>query len=201
MDTALSDLLTCPRCGPDWGLILLPAEVRESRVVAGFLGCANCRERYPVERGVADLRVTGTGSEPVAAGGAGDRESAVRLAALLGLAEARGTVLVAGPMAVHAGELSSVVPDVEVVAVDGEPGARVSALRVTGVLPVRSRSLGGVVLSGGRAELLEEGARVLGPGGRLVLEPAPDDAVERVAAAGLVVVVEEGGAVVAERRP
>ena len=62
MELSLTDLVTCPRCGPTYGLILIPDEVRERRVVSGLLGCPNCRERYGVEAGVADLRVTG---EPV----------------------------------------------------------------------------------------------------------------------------------------
>lgn len=57
----------------------------------------------------------------------------------------------------------------------------------------------GVVLSGSEAGRLEEGARVVAPGGRLVVEPAPSDARERLEAAGLRVLAAEGGTVVAGR--
>lgn len=269
MDVALSDLLTCPRCGPMYGLVLLPYEVSDRRVRSGVLGCANCRERYPVEGGVADLRVAvdevgahagseGGGravssgarrssgdrarsadsagpadgaTESDAAGastdaaGAGVEAPEVRLAGLMGLAEAHGTVLLAGAVVAHAAALSALVEGVEVVAEvsgsesgspesrspesgrseparSGPPGpwAGVSRLRLGGVLPFRSGSLRGVALTGASAGLLEEGARVLGGAGRLVLDPAPEDAAARLESAGLAVVAEEGGVVVAARR-
>lgn len=239
MDVALSDLLTCPRCGPTYGLVLVPYDVSDRRVRSGVLGCANCRERYPVADGVADLRVgpdvdpgsreaggtgspstvgatgpagrsTGAGaaeSEPTA--GAGEAPE-VRLAGLMGLAEARGTVLLAGPAVAHAAALGELVAGIEVVArVEGSGSvprssagdAGVSRLRLGAVLPFRSGSLRGVALTGGSARLLDEGARVLGSEGRLVVDPAPDDARSRVEAVGLKVVAEEGRVMVAARRP
>lgn len=206
MHVALSDLLTCPRCGPTHGLILLPDEVRDRRVVAGVLGCANCRERYPVVGGVADLRVGGTGSEPGGgawAGGLSGPEAVVRLAALLGLGEAGGTVLVAGPGAADAAALAEMLPAVSVVAVDviaaeTTETARLSVLRVGRTVPLRGGTLRGVALTGDRARLVEEGARLLGPAGRLVLDPAPEDASARVQAAGLRVLLEQDGVLVAE---
>lgn len=210
MDTALSDLLACPSCGPTYGLVLLPHELADGRVRRGVLGCANCRERYPIEGGVADLRTGGSGPSGGAegpgsssAGPAVGEEAPVRLAGLMGLAEARGTVLVAGPGAVHARGIAELVEGVEVVAVvDGEappPADRVSLMRVTEVLPLRSGALRGVALTGAYGALLEEGARVLGKEGRLVLDPAPSDATARLESAGLRVVAEEGGVVVAAR--
>lgn len=222
MEIALSDLLTCPRCGPAHGLILLPAEVRDRRVVSGVLGCPNCRERYPVEREVADLR---GGAGPVGRGaskmeaaekgaadaggeggnedgrGSGDAEAAVRLAALLGLSEAGGVVLIAGPAAVHGGRVAEAAPGTTVVTTPesgGVPGP-VSRLRIGSALPLRTGSLRGVALTGPRAELIEEGARLLAPAGRLVLDPAPEDAGSRVATAGLRVLAKEGGVLVAGR--
>ena len=236
MDVALSDLLTCPRCGPTYGLVLLPYDVSERRVRSGVLGCANCRERYPVEDGVADLRVGpdgdtavgetgGTGSPSVVSTGpvgsstatreagvdAGAPEAPeVRLAGLMGLADARGTVLLAGPAAAHAAALGALVEGVEVaVRVEGPgsvprssaEGPGVSPLRLGAVLPFRSGSLRGVALTGGSAVLLDEGARVLGGEGRLVVDPAPEDTRSRLEAAGLEVVAEEGGVMVGARRP
>ncbi|MFO7893917.1 MAG: hypothetical protein R6U63_09290 [Longimicrobiales bacterium] len=215
MNVELSDLLTCPRCGPTYGLVLLPYESEDRRVRSGVLGCANCRERYAIEGGVADLRVGDPDPDP-------DRESdpdpegeppaepAVRLAGLLGLAEARGAVLVAGPEAARAADLSALVEGVEVVAVtDREPGVGpgeaggggVSRVRIDRVIPFRSGSLRGVALTGGWSSLVEEGARVLGREGRLVLAPSPVGVAERLAEAGLRVVAAEAGVVVAVRSP
>ena len=238
MDVALSDLLTCPRCGPMYGLVLLPYDVSDRRVRSGVLGCANCRERYPVEDGIADLRMgsdvdTGvqeageagapstvdvagpegspaaTGATAPVAGGVGEAPE-VRLAGLMGLAEARGTVLIAGPAVAHAAALDALVEGVEVVArveesrpvsrsTAGGPG--VSRLRLGAVLPFRSGSLRGVALTGRSAGLLDEGARVLGGEGRLVVDPAPEGARTRLEAAGLKVVAEEGRVMVGARRP
>lgn len=223
MDVSLSDLLVCPRCGPTYGLVLLPYDVEDRRVRSGVLGCANCRERYPIEGGVADLRAGGdwagsgrdgrsTGRESSGAAGpaspadarAGDGEEVVRLAGLMGLADAHGPVLLAGPAEAHAGALSALVEGVEVVAVvtvaTAGPAAGVSGMRVADVLPFRTGSLRGVALTGARAMQVEEGARVLGREGRLVLDPAPADARDRLGSVGFRVVAEESGVVVATRR-
>lgn len=212
MDVALSDLLTCPRCGPTYGLILLPDEVVGRRVVAGVLGCANCRERYPVRGGVADLRVGAADGDRVSDPDPDadpdvdpdvDPDAAVRLAALLDLAEGGGTVLLAGPGASRAAALSRLVSEVRVVVVGvgagGAGGGEVSVLRSDVGLPLRAGSLRGVSLTGVRSEQVEEGARLLGAGGRLVLDPAPEGARSRVEAAGLRVLLEEGSVLVAGR--
>lgn len=56
MHLLLTDRLTCPRCGPRFGLILRADELEDRRIVTGVLGCPNCREAYPVEDGIGDLR-------------------------------------------------------------------------------------------------------------------------------------------------
>jgi uncharacterized protein YbaR (Trm112 family) len=213
MDASLSDLLICPRCGPTYGLILLPYEAADRRVRTGILGCANCRERYPIDGGVADLRPDETGAGAGPAGVAEDAdgvrvwqeggEPAVRLAALMNLAAARGTVLVAGPAAAHAPALAGLVEGAQVVSAGGgrpgPGGPGVSAMRLGNVLPFRSGSLCGVALTGPFAALLEEGARVLGRPGHLVLDPAPAGARERLEALALNVLAEERRIVVAGR--
>ena len=210
MHVSMTDLLTCPRCGPDHGLVLVPGEVRERRVVEGVLGCPNCRERYAVRGGVADF----TGGEAGAAGGAdppsraageaGGGEGAVRLAGLLGLAEASGVVVLAGDAGREAEAVADLVPDVEVVRVVGA-GAEsasmgaVTRVRVAGRLPFRTGSVRGVALEGSGVALLEESARVLASGGRLVAAGVGEAERGRVASAGLRELASEGGTVVWER--
>ena len=46
MHILLTDVVTCPRCGPEFGLILLADRFEERRVMQGRLGCPNCREEY-----------------------------------------------------------------------------------------------------------------------------------------------------------
>ena len=71
MHILITDVLTCPRCGPEFGLILLAREVRDRRVLEGRLGCFNCREEYPVTGGFGDLRFP-----PADSGGSGEPEEA-----------------------------------------------------------------------------------------------------------------------------
>jgi uncharacterized protein YbaR (Trm112 family) len=222
MHILLTDILTCPRCGPQFGLVLLADRVEERRVLDGVLGCMNCRERYPIRGGVArfaaDRPAPGDADDDAAdAADAADADSAdstdsadsadsaLRLAALMGVSTGPAYVLLAGRGAAHAPALAELIEHVEVVAVTtgelvgGRPG--VNPVTVADRLPFASARLAGVHLGGGAADtLLEEAARVLSPLGRLVLEPAPAGAAERLAAAGLRVLLEEAGTIVAARR-
>lgn len=200
----VTDLLACPRCGPDFGLVLLAERMEERRVVDGRLGCANCREAYPVRGGVADLRLPGSGQPAAAEGAPADPEAAVRLAALMGLAGFSGMALLAGPGADHAAAVAALVPEVEVIAVGeaprsgGEP--RVSRLVASpGRFPLRGGLLRAAALTGGTPDetALHEGLRVLAPSARLVVDPAPPEAAARLRAAGARLLLEEPGVVVA----
>lgn len=184
--------------------------VADRRVRDGFLGCPNCRERYPVRGGLVDLRLPGQEVllEPEAVAEPGARaggEAAVRLAALMGVGEGSGVALIVGRGARHAAGVASLVPGLEVAVLGGGvedwgEGAGVSRVVSGGGLPFRSGGLGAVALTGESAVSLEaEGARVVGLGGRLVLDGAAAGAVERLRAAGLTVLVDESGVVVAER--
>lgn len=64
MNVVLTDHLVCPRCGPPFGLVLLAHEVRDRRIKRGDFGCANCRDRFPVEDGFGDLRPPPRGAPP-----------------------------------------------------------------------------------------------------------------------------------------
>jgi uncharacterized protein YbaR (Trm112 family) len=202
MHLSLSDLLACPRCGPAHGLILLPDEVRGRRVVTGVLGCPNCRERYPVEDGITDLRVPGAGSVEQApttrhagARHAGD-DPAVRLAALLGLEAAAGVVVVAGPVAAHAPALARLVDAIEGVTLGGfggpDPiaGGELSHILVGPQLPFRDASLAGIALTGPATVLLEASARTLRPAARLLLEPVGAALRMRAQDAGMIAVLD-----------
>lgn len=226
MHILLTDILTCPRCGPEFGLILLADRLVERRVVEGALGCSNCREKYPIRDGVARFDdppptdPAGAEARDSAGGLPDDTDdadaSALRLAALMGVTHGPAFVLVAGPAAAGAARVGRLVEGLEVIAVttaDSEdaalraPGspdadaAAVSHLFVASLLPLASARLAGVALTGPAADaLLEEGIRVLGPLGRLVLEPAPPDATARLAAAGLRVLAQDADTIVAVGR-
>jgi uncharacterized protein YbaR (Trm112 family) len=224
MHILLTDILTCPRCGPSFGLILLADRVVDRRVLFGTLGCANCREKYAVTDG--EVRFEGgrgaagaSGIEGGAAAKEGDGAAALRLAALLGVTEGPGYLVLAGGAAEHAGAVAGIVPGVEVIAVtnaargvtarasapdeDGPhyaDGSGVSRLSAGSRLPLGTARAAGVALTGDEAELwLEECARVMAPLGRLVIEPAPAGAEQRLQASGLRVLVREGDTIVAAR--
>jgi uncharacterized protein YbaR (Trm112 family) len=221
-----TDVLSCPRCGPAFGLILLSERMESRRVLEGAVACANCRERYPIRGGFADLRVAAerppagaaagvadpdaaAAEAAVEAGDAGvdaDAERAYRLVALLGITEGPALALVAGGAWRLAGAMADVVEHLEVIAVSSAQSAESERAGVTRIaagprLPFYDRSLRGVVLTDGAADtLLTEGVRVLAPLGRLVLEPAPKDARARVEAAGLRVLAADRDVVVAARQ-
>lgn len=205
MHILLTDILSCPRCGPAFGLILLADRIEARRVLAGTLGCANCRSKYPIQDGVADLRAPDSTAGGRGRADAPSAEAALRWAALLGVTEGPGFLLVVGPAAALAGEIASLIEHIEVIAGTdvpdtGRPAAGVSRIAIGGRLPFYSGHVHGVALSGGAADaLLEEGVRVLRPLGRLVLEPAPPDAEERIRRAGLHILAHQDTTLVAAR--
>ncbi len=213
MHILLTDILSCPGCGPQFGLILLADRVEDRRVIEGTLGCANCDGRYPVHGGLADLRIPveqGTAaSEAVARveedAGVDTAQRALRWAALMGVAEGPGYLLVVGPAAALADGIAALVDNLEVIAASPasaglaeQPG--VSRIMVSTKLPFYSGKVRAVALSGTAASrLLEEGARAVGPLGRLVLEPAPEAVDERLANVGMRIVAKQDHTVVAAR--
>jgi uncharacterized protein YbaR (Trm112 family) len=190
MHILLTDRLSCPRCGPDFGLILLAREMKDRRVIHGEFGCSNCRDMYPVEDGFGDLRAPPRrplSQEPSVEGkGLGgdssgeESDHALRLAALLGVTEGPATLLLVGPSAFHAGAVSSLISGVEVVAVHSDlrftpQEEGVSRIVCQPGLPFFSGTFMGVALSGSPEErILLESLRVLSPSGRIaIMEPSP----------------------------
>ncbi len=202
MHLLLTDVLICPRCGPNTGLILRADTMADRRVRSGALGCPGCRTDYPIRDAVAWF----TPPAPVAADPAAfDVDGATRNAAHNRAAAASGFVLIVGPAARAAATIAGLGVESEIVAASAEaadlaPGDGVSAVAIAATLPFTASRMRGVWLSGTAADrLLEEGARVLHPLGRLILDPAPADAVERLAAAGLRIAAREGSTFLAVR--
>ena len=221
MNVVLTDHLVCPRCGPPFGLVLLARDVRDRRVQEGEFGCPNCRDRFPVEEGFADLRppprgpAPGEAADSAGGGSAGYREAgseeasgegaasrALRLAAALGVAEGPGLIVVPDRHRDEAGPLARLVRGIEVVVVGWKGRAVVAegvSAFVTGPkLPLRDGVARGVVVVGGEGDgWWGESLRVLVPGGRIVISHATEAARGWVGGAGLVTVLDEGDMVVA----
>jgi len=219
-----TDRLTCPRCGPEFGLILLAHQtVGERRVLEAELGCANCRDRFPVRGGFGDLRAPPRGDlppsrmpserapdeAPVSEGVADDAgegpDPGERYQALLNLVQGPGLVAMVGASARWAPALADRVEDVEVFAVDAGTAAweerpGVTRLVAAPGLPIFPGSLRGVVVDGELGHRwIGEAVRVLAPRNRLVVEAAPDGTAERLEGAGLKVLAEDHGTLVAAR--
>jgi uncharacterized protein YbaR (Trm112 family) len=200
----LTDLLTCPRCGPAHGLVLLVEEVEERRVNRGWLGCPNCRYDYPVEHGVADLRLDPEASAAPRPAFEED-ELALKIVALSGLAEERGYLLLDERLAHSAAGVIEIAPELEVIVVRSKPDDSAERRGINRVLsdaglPVGEYKLGGVAIApGADRELVAAAARRVRTGGRLVLFDATEEDLAEVGRAGLTVVAAEGGTAVAER--
>lgn len=208
MHLLLTDRLSCPRCGPRFGLILLADRMDDRRILDGTLGCPNCRDGFPVVQGFGDLRAPPRGElRPGRAGPPSppDPEAAFRLQALLGVAEGPGTILLVGSPARHAEALARALSGVEIVALDADLAAwpdapGVSRLTSRPGVPLFGRSLRGAVVDGGLGDpWIEEGARVVAPLSRVVVTDAPDSATPLLEKAGLRVLAVEAGTVVAAR--
>ncbi len=209
MHLFLTDRLACPRCGPDFGLILLAHEVREHRIIRGDLGCSNCRETYPVEEGFGDLRLPPRSPLPPAALEVAeqDSEATLRVAAALGVAEGPGTLLLRGSVCRHARALSEMIPNVEVVADDpsgrmGEEEPGVSRMVTGAHLPFFDGTFRGVAAAGHQEDRAwVELVRVVAPLGRVVAMEAPGGTRESFREMGLEVLLDERGVLVGRRPP
>lgn len=209
MHLLVTDRLTCPRCGPRFGLILLAHRTGpERRVLDGELGCANCRDAFPVRDGFGDLRAPPRRGLPEGQAGGpdgGDPEEAERLQALLGIVRGPGMVALVGAPARHARLLAEGIEEVEVLAVDAATAAWPEEPRVTRFvsrpgLPVFGLTLRGVVVDGSLGpRWVEEAARVTAPKNRVVVVGAGDEVPARLEEAGLQVLAAEAGTVVAAR--
>jgi uncharacterized protein YbaR (Trm112 family) len=205
----LTDLLTCPKCGPMHGLVLLVQEVEDRRVRTGWLGCPNCRHDYPVTDGVADLRLElDTPSESPARyiETEPDDELALKVLALLGLNEQRGYVLIAERIAHAATAVSDLAPELEVIAVSSTPRDLTDARGVSCVLaeqpfPLVEFKLPGVAIApGGNPQLVAAASRRVATGGRLAMFDATAEDVEEAKRSGLTILAVEKGTAVAERK-
>ncbi|MDH3224905.1 MAG: Trm112 family protein [Gemmatimonadota bacterium] len=181
MNVLLTDILVCPRCGTDFGLILLSHETAQRRVREGELGCPNCRDRFPIRDGFGDLRAPPRHALEEETLPSLPPRAGLAAAAGLGVAEGPGVFVFLGGVGRVAGEVARAVSGIEVAAVSAaaagwpaEPG--VSRMVSRPGIPIRSGRVRGVAMDAylwGRWG--EEALRVLVPRSRLVLFGSPQE--------------------------
>ena len=205
MHILAADGLTCPRCGPEFPLILLANEVRQRRVLDGTLGCANCREGYPVRAGFGDLRPEPRRDDgPHAELPVPDEDAVDRAGALLDVSEGSRAVLV-GRAARFAAGLAERLPDIGFWAISPameavEERDGVERMRVAGRLPFGDWSIRGVLVEGDDApETISEAIRVLAPGHRVVILDPPAGLRDLLLARGLKVATPADGVLLGAR--
>jgi uncharacterized protein YbaR (Trm112 family) len=208
MHLLLTDRLTCPRCGPSFGLILLANRLEDRVVHEGRLGCPNCRDSFRIEDGFTDLREPPRGVLPEGLAGSppmGESEEAGRLVALLGIAGGPGTVALVGAPARYASALTASADEIQVVGVDADLHAwpethRISRIVASPGLPFFGSALRAVGVDGRLgAHWLAEAARCVVPRGRVVVIRATEGTEELLLAEGLSVLAAEAETVVATR--
>ncbi len=170
----LTDHLRCLADHPEAFLVLLPDRMDGRDVIAGQLGCPVCGWTTTVVDGAVDFG----GGDPTTSGTSLSPEA---VHTLLGVSGPGGYVALAGGATAAAEALAAHLPGVRLVAVN--PPARLgpafpaSVVR-GGALPLKSRSLRGVVLGADLARdpaWVRDAIRATLPGLRVVGEgPAPE---------------------------
>lgn len=154
----------------DSWLVARADELDARHIVRGELGCPICASRYPVWEGVVDFAAGSSRPRDVPE----EQGLALRAAALLGLTEPGGLVVLAGEWSACALELLEMTDGVQLLALDYaaglESGGALSLALVGDVLPLAAACAKGIALdaSHATASLLEGAARALVPGGRLI---------------------------------
>ena len=170
----LVDILRCPRPHEEVWLVASSTRMDGRHIMDGELGCHVCQAHYSIRGGIADFgawpgkRVAATHAP------APPDSAAMRLAALLGLVEPGGVVLLVGESGSLAHPLAMIAGDTQLIVVNpAEPigiADNVSALTTSAAVPLANASCRGAAVDTNHATpaLLDELSRVLKTGARLV---------------------------------
>ena len=186
----LVDSLRCLADHEETWLVASVTGMEGRHIMRGTLGCPVCGAEYPIVDGIARFDQPDSAATELPA----DRsrlvepepEDVMRAAALLGLTEGGGVVLLGGRWSEVASPLLEIVP-VHVLLVD-PPGPvplveSISVLRTTGSIPIAAGTLRAAALdaSAARPETVTSTVKALRARGRLVMPasaPVPAEVVE-----------------------
>ncbi|MEO6446090.1 MAG: hypothetical protein ABIZ91_02350 [Gemmatimonadaceae bacterium] len=179
----LVDKLRCPQPHDDTWLVASVTRLEGRYVAEGALGCPECHRQYPVRAGMVDFRNDVPAEPESPAQEAAERadgapispgdEAVMRAAALLGLDEGGGVIVLAGGTGVLAAALESMssanallLNPSAAVAV----GAGISSMRADGIVPLVPGCVRGAMVDSesANAGVLQGLVRALRPAGRLV---------------------------------
>lgn len=176
MFVELIDLLRCPRDHEETWLVAAFSRVEDRFVLEAKLGCPVCGEAYRVVDGIADFRapqaaIAGTEPSPNGPGQGDDETRIVRHAAMLGL-ERPGSVIVLDDEAARLAQPLAAMTETRIVALNprsplGE-SERIAVVFSDSRIPLAQASVDGMVVTSGTGAKIEEAARTLRPGGRIV---------------------------------
>jgi hypothetical protein len=161
------------RSHEDSWLVASADELVARHIVRGELGCPVCEARYLVRDGVADFTAA-VAQAVTPRAGVSTEGMAVRAAALLGLQESGGIVVLAGEWSAAANEMLEMTEDVQLLAFDFpralRSGGALSLALIGDVLPLAAGSVRGIALDAAHAtpSLLAGAERALAPGARLI---------------------------------
>lgn len=167
----LVDALRCTSTHEESWLVASATRMDARHIVDGMLGCPVCAAEYPIANGVADFRRAFGDATP--AGLASGGELAMRLAALLDLADARGFAILCGGWGAAAHHLAAIVETPLLVidppaGVTGMPG--ISVIRCDEVLPLAPATARAIALDAGGLERVASAVRTVKPKGRVVAD-------------------------------
>lgn len=148
----LTDHLRCVADHDESFLVLIPDQMDGRRVLRGTLGCPVCQAEYRIDSGIVEM---GGGAPAQPDPGSHDSLDPSALLAFLGLEGPGGYLALVGDAARYAGAFAVALPGVHLVAVNPiespEPSPHLSLVRARR-MPLKARSLRGVVVGGPEAE-------------------------------------------------
>ncbi|MEY4856524.1 MAG: hypothetical protein RLZZ97_1354 [Gemmatimonadota bacterium] len=176
MQRDLLDALRCPGTHEESWLVAMVLEASGSSLLVAELACPVCGAEFRVVNGIAHFAGSTPAAPPAWPSEPYSRDMALRLAALLGVAESQLPVALVGRYTAASGALTSLVSAPQLL-INGSviPGPGVSCLVVADRLPLGVESLAAIAVDAAHATatFLDSATRALRLGGRLV---APADA-------------------------